>query len=398
MRTYYEGPTYTVSFDESDTNCFTRYTGASPEVVRGRGAFVFDSQTGDVLGRKGAARGREDAEWLAFSQDAQEHARDELGRHGVVVNPYDFGCELPEIRNPKKNKQIGKLIVMDRPAAGHSTVRPGEVGTIANVDEDNVIYVEWEGGESSALAKGDKYTVHKAENPPARISRTRGVKTMRGPYSAKKGYKPWIQRRGKLGEGFLTNMTKKEREKSLDRCVRAYGYRSCLGSIMVLERAKKGPRGKGKGVGVKYASKLKSARSYLKEKYGGPGSFKREEERREVRRAAEAGPGYRVNPSAEEHARRAHAYLHEGQDAMRRAMEHHRRAKEGNLVRATVGGEIDQACAFARDAHRYAILARHEIDDSSIGEKDANQFREAATQLDKAADALLDDLSCAWAS
>ncbi len=400
MRTYYEGNTYTVVFEEPDTDCFTRYTESPPGVVRGRGTFVFNTLSGDVVKATGAARGREDMEWLAFSQDAHEHARQELQRHGVAANPYDFGCALPEIQNPKhKGKaRVGGACVMEHPGSVPTNVRPGEEGWIRNVDDEGVIYVEWEGGEESPLAADDKYTVHPANNPPARISRTRGVKTMPGPYAARRGYKPWIRRRGKLGEGFLTTMNKAERQKSLDRCVSAYGYRSCLGSIMVLERAKKGPRGKGEGVGVKYASKLKSSREFLKEKYGGPGSFKREEERRAMPRAAEGGPGYGPNPPAAEHARRAHAYLKEGQDAMRRAMEHHGRAKAGNLVRQTVGREIDEACAYARDAHRFGNLARHEIDDSNVEKKDAKQFREAADQLDAAANALLNDLSCAWAS
>ncbi len=401
MRTYYQGPTYTVVFDEGDTGCFTRHTEADPEVVRGRGAFVFDSFSGDLVTSKGSARGRDDMQWLAFSQDAQEHARKELRMHGVAINPYEFGCQLPEIANPDKGgkAKLGRTVVMETPGKVPTSVRAGEEGRIVNIDDEGVIYVEWEGGEESSLAKDDKFRMPKAWNPPAAISRTRGVKTMHGPYSAKKGYKPWIRRRGKLGEGFLTTMSKKQREESLDRCVKAYGYRSCLGSILVLERAKRGPRGTGEGVGVKYAKELKSSRDYLKEKFGGVGSFGPREKKQEVARAAEHGPGYRANPDSAEHERRAYAYLREGEDAIRRGMGHYESAQRGGMVRATVGKEVDEACAYARDAHKYAILAQHEVDDSNnIGAKKSAHFLEAVSQLRASADAMLDRLSCAWAS
>jgi hypothetical protein len=547
MRTYYQGTQYTVEFDENDTTCFVRHTDASPQVVQGRGAFVFDTVSGELVAKRGAARGRKDQEWLAFSMDAQDHAREELRRHGVLANPYGFGCDIPEIANPKKGgeAEIGRIVVMGNPGQCPTRVRPGEEGYIANVDDDGVIYVEWSGGESSSLAADDTFELPTAWNPePARISRTRGVKTMRGPYSARKGYKPWITRRGKLGEGFLTTMSKKQREASLDRCVDAYGYRSCLGSIMVLERAKRGPRGQGEGIGIRYAKKLAASRDYLKQKYGGVGSFGPREKAKPARRAAESGPGYdtsdvaianpvhrllvtapnestaaargrrfgrvmevknigggqwhvtvnqrrvapnpsnlseisltevkidvdpeqeilldrlvmaarndgdayrlkdpdvavdsafatimaqeperlqhdfgvvrgeavrlvrkrwrtknpcpnpcfglhvhgeqvgpvlqqiqgrrpAANPGTEEHARRAHAYLREGQDVMRRAMEH----------------------AYARDAHRFALLAGHEVDDSKMKGSDAKHFHEAVAQLASAATALLDDLKCRW--
>ena len=408
MRTYYQGPQYTVEFSDEDTTCFTHYTDASPDEVHGSGSFVFDSLSGDLLKVKGAARGHEDSmEWLAFSQDAQDQAREELARHGVQVNPYTFVAELPELSDPAKAKkhagakpEIGRPVIMRNPGQCPLRVNAGTEGVIANIDDAGVVYVDWENGESAALDADDDWEMPPAWNP--RISRTRGVKTMKGPYSATKGYKPWIRRRGKLGEGFLTTMSKDERHKSLDRCVRGYGYRSCLGSIMVLERAKKGPRGKGEGVGVKYAGKLRESREYLKRKYGGEGSFKREEKKkkkaRKASKAAEAGAAYMANPAAAEHARRAHAYLQEGQDAMRRGLEHFRRAKAGGLQRATVGHEIDSACAYARDGQRFALLAKHEIDDAGISGADARHFHEAAEQLSGAAHAMLNELECAWAS
>lgn len=387
MRTYYQGPTYTVEYTDADTACFTRHTDTPPGVVTGHGAFVFDTLSGDVVNRKGSARGRTDMEWLAFSQDAQDQARAELERQGVVVNPYDFGCEMPEIASPKKSERMrGHVIAMGNPGLPH--VPPGTAGVIRNVDEDNVIYVDWENGASGSVLPTDV----EVESNPAKISRTRGVKTMRGPYSAKKGYKPWIQRRGKLGEGFLTTMTKKERRAALDRCVRAYGYRSCLGSIMALERAKRGPRGVGEGVGVKYAKKLKDSRDYLRETYGGPGSYKREEKpRKRAGRAAEAGPGYTVNPTAEEHGARAKAFIKEGSRVMRRAEYHSKQFRETGDAR-----ELDLACGYARDAHRYGVLAEHELFDADFPPEKAEAGKELAAKLKTAAVAHLNELDCAW--
>lgn len=388
MRTYYQGPTYIVTFDEDDTSCFTRYTDA--QGVRGRGAFVFDTLSGDLVETKGDARGHEDMEWLAFSQDAQEEARKQLRDAGVAVNPYDFGCDLPEIHNPGNagRHKTGRIIQIPNPA---------RQGRIINVGDDETIYVEWEDGQNGSLSKSEDHTMPKVWNPPPRITRTRGVKTMRGPYSAARGYKPWIQRRGKLGEGFLTVMSKSERHKALDKCTKAYGYRSCLGSIMALERARTGPRGSGQGVGVKYAAKLRESREYLRQKYGGKGSFG-PQQKAPAKRAADAGPGYEANPSRTQHEQRAHSYLKEGEEAIRLGVAHF-----NNAMRSAPWGrsiqevrERDQACAYAKDAHRYAILAEHEIDDAKTPKSRATAFMEAVQQLRSAASALLDRLQCSW--
>ena len=51
-----------------------------------------------------------------------------------------------------------------------------------------------------------------------------------------KKHKPWITRKGKLGgPGFLSKPIV-EQHRLLHNCVQKYGYRSCLGSVMVLER------------------------------------------------------------------------------------------------------------------------------------------------------------------
>lgn len=93
---------------------------------------------------------------------------------------------------------------------------------------------------------------------PGRTSR--GAKA--GPHS---GEAKWIQRKGKLGGAGYTEKSAASRHKILDACVKKYGYRSCLGSIMVLERDSE--------ISSKAKAALKADRAYLERKYGGPGSF-----------------------------------------------------------------------------------------------------------------------------
>lgn len=77
--------------------------------------------------------------------------------------------------------------------------------------------------------------------------------------------KPWITRPGKLGgKGFLAR-PQSERRRILDNCVRRYGYRSCLGSLQVLEH--------NRAIAEAHSAEIDSDTAYLKEKYGGPGSF-----------------------------------------------------------------------------------------------------------------------------
>lgn len=90
-----------------------------------------------------------------------------------------------------------------------------------------------------------------------------GAKT--GPHSLAKGFKPWITRKGKLGgKGFLSK-PRETQKKILNKCVKDYGYRSCLGSVMVLNRSR--------AVAAKYGRTLGTLRRYLVKTYGGPGSF-----------------------------------------------------------------------------------------------------------------------------
>ena len=76
-----------------------------------------------------------------------------------------------------------------------------------------------------------------------------------------------IKRRGDLGGPGYLDKKDKERQKLLDKSVKKYGYRSTLGKIHALEILGKNTYTK------KQLQKLKKDRTYLRKKYGGPGSF-----------------------------------------------------------------------------------------------------------------------------
>lgn len=108
-------------------------------------------------------------------------------------------------------------------------------------------------------------TTYKKKDAGSPGVRSRGAK--QGPYSIKRGYSPWITHEGKLGGAGYLIKPASVRHQILDKCVQGYGYRSCLGSIMVLERSS--------SLQQRYGAKLASDRNYLKMKYGGKGSFGR---------------------------------------------------------------------------------------------------------------------------
>lgn len=94
---------------------------------------------------------------------------------------------------------------------------------------------------------------------------TRGSKA--GPY---RDEEKWIQKEGTLGKGFLTTMSQAQRHKALDKCVKKFGYRSCLGKVQALNRSST--------LKKKYGSKLTESREYLVKKFGkresNPGTLK----------------------------------------------------------------------------------------------------------------------------
>lgn len=107
---------------------------------------------------------------------------------------------------------------------------------------------------------GTSYTMPDPGKPGRR---SRGAKA--GPFSASKGYKPWIQREGKLGGPGYTERPQKQRREILAACVNEYGYRSCLGSVMVLMRNSE--------IAKKTRKVLESDKKWLMDTYGGAGSF-----------------------------------------------------------------------------------------------------------------------------
>jgi hypothetical protein len=97
-------------------------------------------------------------------------------------------------------------------------------------------------------------------NPPRKSKRP-----TKKEIEARRYMKPLITREGKLGGPGYTKRTVAARRKILDKCVKQWGYRSCLGSLLVL---------------LKNSAMKKTARgvitrdkNWLEKKYGGVGSF-----------------------------------------------------------------------------------------------------------------------------
>ncbi len=90
--------------------------------------------------------------------------------------------------------------------------------------------------------------------------RARGAKA--GPY---KDDPKWIKRKGKLGGPGYTKRSRDTRRRLLGRSVKKWGYRSTLGSIMVLLRSTE--------ISGRDRNTLDADKDWLKERYGGPGSF-----------------------------------------------------------------------------------------------------------------------------
>lgn len=391
MQARRNGRHYAVAFSDADARIFTEGTGVPRGVVAGAGEFVYDAKNGDLVDRRGAARDRYEPEWLAFSQDAQEYGAMQMQQQGNPVAVYEFAGDMPELaHNPgaRKHAHVGRRVELIHTNDPSTTLRPGDQGIVTMVDDANVLYVEWESGETLGLMPGIDTFQFITNRNPARISRTRGVKTMKGPYGQSKGYKPWIKHRGTLGEGFLTTMSKSQREKALDHCVSEWGYRSCLGKIMALERARTGPRGRGKGVGVKYAGKLSSSRDYLRRTYGGEGSFgPRKKKAAAGRKAADRGR----NPDAKTHAKNAVKFLEAGGQALAAAKE-----KTEAAIKRGSGPAHEQACERGKAALNHAYLAMHELEYGMMTQGERARVHQGAATLQRAANTLLDRLGCPW--
>lgn len=84
--------------------------------------------------------------------------------------------------------------------------------------------------------------------------------------------KDWITREGKLGGPGYSDKPVRTRHALLNKAVKGYGYRSTLGSLMVLLR--------NSHMGAKDRKVITADKNWLKAKYGGEGSFGPQKKRR----------------------------------------------------------------------------------------------------------------------
>lgn len=131
------------------------------------------------------------------------------------------------------------------------------------------ITIHRKGYYRKAYIRADGTKVKRTWVPPSTykiVDRGSPGKTSRGAKGGKyAGKKKWITREGKLGGAGYMSKPAATRHALLNRCVREYGYRSCLGSLMVLNRSK--------AEHTKYGKIINADKNYLKNKFGGKGSF-----------------------------------------------------------------------------------------------------------------------------
>ncbi len=127
--------------------------------------------------------------------------------------------------------------------------------------------IERAGYNREGYTRKDGTRVKKTRVPPACIEdRGRPGETSRGAKGGKyEDEEPWITREGKLGGPGYAKKPAKERRKYLARCVKKFGYRSCLGSLMVVLRDTE--------ISKSVRKVFEADKKWLMDKYGGPGSF-----------------------------------------------------------------------------------------------------------------------------
>jgi hypothetical protein len=101
-----------------------------------------------------------------------------------------------------------------------------------------------------------KSATFKIKDRGSKGRKSRGSKS--GKYSKQRR---WITRKGKLGGPGYMWKPSSTRHKLLDNCVSKHNYRSCLGSLMVLNRSSVLRR--------KYGKEINSDKKYLEDRYGG---------------------------------------------------------------------------------------------------------------------------------
>jgi len=166
-----------------------------------------------------------------------------------------FGWSAGSKDKPKDNDTpaadeaaADEAVAPDEAAADEAAATEGDGSTSA-----------WGYGETTPSDK--KWAERAAALRP--MSRTRGAE--HGKFSRSKGYRPWIHREGKLGGPGYSHRPARTRHRILNHAVRKYGYRSTLGSLMVLLRNHE--------IHPDVARAIHDDKEWLVKKYGGPGSF-----------------------------------------------------------------------------------------------------------------------------
>lgn len=92
-----------------------------------------------------------------------------------------------------------------------------------------------------------------------------GVRSFGAKQGLRKGTKPLIQQKGKLGGAGYTKKSERARHQLLEQCVKRDGYRSCLGRLQVLMMST--------AIKGKTRKTLDADKRWLMKKHGGSGSF-----------------------------------------------------------------------------------------------------------------------------
>lgn len=130
-----------------------------------------------------------------------------------------------------------------------------------------------------------KPTKFKIRDPGRPGVRSFGAKSATGKYAHRRKMKPLITHEGTLGGPGYTKKATTTRHRLLSKCVKEFGYRSCLGKLQA----------------VLLSTTLKPAtrrvwtadKKWLKAKYGGPGSFGPRGKKKSTKR----GSSRKSNPS-----------------------------------------------------------------------------------------------------
>lgn len=112
-----------------------------------------------------------------------------------------------------------------------------------------------------------KKVVKKSTSKPKKVAKksTSKPKKMAGKKksrsrSASPMREKWITHEGKLGGHGYLHKSKAQRRKILDQCVKDWGYKSCLGSVLVLNR--------NKNIKALYGDIINEDKEYIMKKHG----------------------------------------------------------------------------------------------------------------------------------